>query len=194
MRPFPGVRIDGELVASDVTYHPSGHANSVTYGNGVSTIYGIDDRGRVASVTGTGAPPAGSAGAPARISWLGDLHEQERTRLYLRQEFHWNESVAADYLGHRFSFFQLDHADFGPTVQWNRDYLNDITPPLEFGPDLDYRKVRCPNCEEVCYRQGAWLEQRMMLGPRADMDDIVAAVEKVYANRPALVAEPAGRT
>ena len=60
-------------------------------------------------------------------------------------------------------------------------------------PALNYRKWRCPNCEELCYRQGVWFEQRMMLGPRADMDDIVAAVEKVYANRPALVAEPAGR-
>ena len=50
-------------------------------------------------------------------------------------------------------------------------------------PDLDYRQVCCPNCEQICYREGMWLEQRMMLGTREDMDDIVAAIEKIYANR-----------
>ncbi len=53
-------------------------------------------------------------------------------------------------------------------------------------PNLDYRQWQCPNCEEICYRQGAWFEQRMMLGTQADMDGIVAAVQKIYDNRHAL--------
>ncbi len=56
-------------------------------------------------------------------------------------------------------------------------------------PDLDYRQWQCPNCEEICYRQGVWLEQRMMLGTPSDMDDIVAAFQKVYDNRAALAAK-----
>lgn len=48
------VRLGGDAVATDVTYHPAGHPSAVTYGNGVSTDFGIDDRGRVASVTAPG--------------------------------------------------------------------------------------------------------------------------------------------
>ncbi|MGA2660483.1 MAG: DegT/DnrJ/EryC1/StrS family aminotransferase [Verrucomicrobiota bacterium] len=50
-------------------------------------------------------------------------------------------------------------------------------------PALDYRQTHCPRCEAVCSREGAWLEQRLLLGPQADMDDIVAAFEKVVENR-----------
>jgi dTDP-4-amino-4,6-dideoxygalactose transaminase len=48
---------------------------------------------------------------------------------------------------------------------------------------LDYGKVRCPNCETVCYEQGAWLEQTLLLGTQEDMDDIALAFEKVYEYR-----------
>ena len=48
---------------------------------------------------------------------------------------------------------------------------------------LDYRTVCCPNCEAICDREGVWLEQRLLLGPRQDMDDIARAFEKVYENR-----------
>jgi len=54
-------------------------------------------------------------------------------------------------------------------------------------PDLDYSRVSCPNCETICYEQGVWFEQRMMLGTRQDIDDIAAAFEKVYENRESLV-------
>ncbi|NLE61148.1 MAG: DegT/DnrJ/EryC1/StrS family aminotransferase [Planctomycetes bacterium] len=58
----------------------------------------------------------------------------------------------------------------------------------EFGPyagcqGVDYAKTSCPNCETICYEQGGWLEHRMLLGTREDMDDIVAAFRKVYENR-----------
>jgi dTDP-4-amino-4,6-dideoxygalactose transaminase len=50
-------------------------------------------------------------------------------------------------------------------------------------PALDYRNVRCPNCETICSSQGAWLEQRLLLGTQEDMNDIAAAFAKVYENR-----------
>jgi dTDP-4-amino-4,6-dideoxygalactose transaminase len=61
-----------------------------------------------------------------------------------------------------------------------------------FGPYLsrvplpDYAAVRCPNSEKLCYEQGAWLEQALLLGTPADLGDIVAAFEKVHAHRDAL--------
>jgi dTDP-4-amino-4,6-dideoxygalactose transaminase len=64
---------------------------------------------------------------------------------------------------------------------------------LAFGPylpqargKLDYRKSRCPNSDLICREQGLWIEQRVFLGPRADMDDVALAFEKVFENRKAL--------
>jgi dTDP-4-amino-4,6-dideoxygalactose transaminase len=53
---------------------------------------------------------------------------------------------------------------------------------------LDYAKTRCPNCEKICFAQGAWLEQSLFLGTQADMDDIARAFEKVYRHRADLAA------
>ena len=50
------------------------------------------------------------------------------------------------------------------------------------GIDLpDYRQYadRCPNCERACYRESIWLEHRLLLGTREDMDDIIGAFAKV---------------
>jgi dTDP-4-amino-4,6-dideoxygalactose transaminase len=43
----------------------------------------------------------------------------------------------------------------------------------------------CPANDRLC-RQAVWLTQTMLLGPRRDMDDIVAAVRRVQANGAAL--------
>jgi dTDP-4-amino-4,6-dideoxygalactose transaminase len=51
---------------------------------------------------------------------------------------------------------------------------------------LDYRKTRCPNSDLICREQCVWLEQSLLLGSRADMDDIARSFEKVYENRGAL--------
>jgi dTDP-4-amino-4,6-dideoxygalactose transaminase len=51
---------------------------------------------------------------------------------------------------------------------------------------LDYGKVNCPNCEKICREQGAWFEQSLFLGTKADMGDIARAFEKVYEHRDAL--------
>ena len=50
-------------------------------------------------------------------------------------------------------------------------------------PDLDYRKTSCPNCETISFTQGMWLEHRLLLGSRQDMDDIAGAIAKIHENR-----------
>ena len=52
-------------------------------------------------------------------------------------------------------------------------------------PDLDYGRTSCPNCETICYQQGVWFEQRLLLAARTDMDDIVTALQKLHAHREA---------
>lgn len=51
---------------------------------------------------------------------------------------------------------------------------------------LDYKNVSCPNCDKICYQQGAWLEQSIMLGSQQDMDDICRAFMKVHDARRSL--------
>lgn len=52
---------------------------------------------------------------------------------------------------------------------------------------LDYTSVRCPMSDRLC-REAIWLGQHLLLGTRADADDIVNAFEKVQAHRAALTA------
>jgi dTDP-4-amino-4,6-dideoxygalactose transaminase len=51
---------------------------------------------------------------------------------------------------------------------------------------LDYAGARCPNSDLICREQGVWLGQALLLGPRADMEDIASAFEKVHEQRAAL--------
>jgi dTDP-4-amino-4,6-dideoxygalactose transaminase len=51
---------------------------------------------------------------------------------------------------------------------------------------LDYSRVHCPNSHLICREQGIWLDQSLMLGTQADMDDIADAFEKVHEYRAAL--------
>ena len=51
---------------------------------------------------------------------------------------------------------------------------------------LDYEQTRCPTSDLICREQCIWLEQHLLLGPRADIDDIARAFEKVYEHRAAL--------
>jgi dTDP-4-amino-4,6-dideoxygalactose transaminase len=62
-----------------------------------------------------------------------------------------------------------------------------------FGPylpriadQLDYERVHCPNSDLICREQGVWLEHALLLGPRADMDEVYCAFEKVHEQRIAL--------
>lgn len=51
---------------------------------------------------------------------------------------------------------------------------------------LDYSKTRVPNSDLLCREQCVWLEQNLLLGSRADMDDIARAFEKIHENRAGL--------
>lgn len=51
---------------------------------------------------------------------------------------------------------------------------------------LDFTQVHCPNAVRICRDEGVWLEQSLMLGDEADMNDIADAFEKVHAHRAAL--------
>jgi dTDP-4-amino-4,6-dideoxygalactose transaminase len=72
------------------------------------------------------------------------------------------------------------HKAFGPYLAATRDAL-------------DYGAVRCPNSDLICREQGVWLEHRLLLGTRDDMDDVVRAFEKVHEHRERLVSAVAGR-
>jgi dTDP-4-amino-4,6-dideoxygalactose transaminase len=56
------------------------------------------------------------------------------------------------------------------------------TPPLFSGvyPHLpDYSQVACPATDRACDAEALWVRQSVLLGERQDMDDIVAAIDKV---------------
>jgi dTDP-4-amino-4,6-dideoxygalactose transaminase len=53
-----------------------------------------------------------------------------------------------------------------------------------YGKPIDYLSFadRCPVSERIC-REAVWLEHRLLLAGRADMDDIVRAIQKIYEHR-----------
>ncbi|MGQ9479404.1 MAG: DegT/DnrJ/EryC1/StrS family aminotransferase [Thermoproteota archaeon] len=51
-----------------------------------------------------------------------------------------------------------------------------------YGRMVDYSSLNLPVVEKACYREGLWLPQSFLLGSKEDMDDIVAAFEKVKRN------------
>jgi len=67
-------------------------------------------------------------------------------------------------------------------------FLNKAFGPYlaEASARLDYAEVRCPNCETICHEQGGWLEQRLLLGSKRDMDEIARGFEKVHRARRSL--------
>jgi hypothetical protein len=48
---------------------------------------------------------------------------------------------------------------------------------------LNYDQMSCPHSDLICREQSVWFEQNMLLGARADMDDIARALEKIHENR-----------
>jgi dTDP-4-amino-4,6-dideoxygalactose transaminase len=60
------------------------------------------------------------------------------------------------------------------------------TPPLFHGvyPHMpDYRQVACPVTDRACDEEAVWLRHSMLLGERQDMDDIVAALDKIQRHK-----------
>ena len=132
-----------------------------------------------------------------RLGEIPGLHPQVRTASCTRHAYH-------------LFLFRIDAKSFGAPreavlaalqaegVPVSRGYgLPLYRQPLfankAFGPylssvaeRLDYRAVQCSNCEKLCDAQGAWLEQNLLLGTPADIDDIVHAFEKIYSHREAL--------
>jgi dTDP-4-amino-4,6-dideoxygalactose transaminase len=51
-----------------------------------------------------------------------------------------------------------------------------------YGKSIDYSKLKLPIVEKACYSEGLWIGQNVLLGTKEDMDDIVAAFEKVKEN------------
>jgi hypothetical protein len=67
-------------------------------------------------------------------------------------------------------------------------------PYLEGGSArLDYGKVRCPNSDLICREQCIWLGQELLLGSRADMEDIADAFAKIHEHREKLAASEVAR-
>ncbi len=54
----------------------------------------------------------------------------------------------------------------------------------EYDRDIDYGDFAelCPVTERACYHESVWLEHRLLLGTRADMDDIADAIIKIQEN------------
>lgn len=52
--------------------------------------------------------------------------------------------------------------------------------------EIDYGKVFCPNAERLCADEAVVLSQQLLLGDRADMDDVVAAVTKIHEQQHSL--------
>jgi hypothetical protein len=66
-------------------------------------------------------------------------------------------------------------------------YKQPLFEQKNFGPYnacmREYRGLHLPTVERICAGEGAWLTQNLLLGTRADVDDIVAAMRKVYEYR-----------
>ncbi len=48
-------------------------------------------------------------------------------------------------------------------------------------PDYTAYAERCPHTERACYSEAIWLEHRLLLGDKSDMDDIIAGFTKLLA-------------
>lgn len=65
-------------------------------------------------------------------------------------------------------------------------FLKQSFGPYDAAARVDYSKLNLPNVEAICGGEGAWFYQTLLLGSQRDMDDVVAAIEKVYEQREAL--------
>ena len=72
-------------------------------------------------------------------------------------------------------------AGYGLSLHHQPFFRNKAFGPYLPKPPVDFVKTSCPNSDRIC-REAIWLEQRMFLGPRKDMDDIARAFEKVFRN------------
>jgi dTDP-4-amino-4,6-dideoxygalactose transaminase len=133
----------------------------------------------------------------SRLSGLPGLHPQKRPAACTRHSYHlfMMRLEAAAFGLPRAAVLRALQAEgipcsagYGFSLHHQPMFRNKAFGPFlpKAAARLDYRKVRCPNSDLICREQCVWLEQSMFLGPRADMDDIARAFEKIYENREAL--------
>ncbi|MES1213543.1 MAG: DegT/DnrJ/EryC1/StrS family aminotransferase [Singulisphaera sp.] len=134
----------------------------------------------------------------ARLSKLPGLHPQERPAFCTRHAYHlFMMRIDAQAFGvPRGAVVEALRAEgipcspgYGLSLPQQPMFQN-----RAFGPylpcvsdQLDYARVQCPNSDLLCSDQALWLEQAMFLGPRADVEDIARAFEKIHDQRAALV-------
>jgi dTDP-4-amino-4,6-dideoxygalactose transaminase len=136
------------------------------------------------------------------IEQLKRLDDQNRTRrangFYLNQQLSHIRGIKPihipDYArecAFHLYIFRFDSAEFGVTREEFIAALDAEGIPCTAGYSFPlYRNPLfsnhaaevCPNSENAC-REAVWLEQRLLLGTRHDMDDIVSAVTKIYDGR-----------
>jgi dTDP-4-amino-4,6-dideoxygalactose transaminase len=132
----------------------------------------------------------------ARIGRLPGIHPQRPTASCTRHSYHllMFRFLSAAFGIPRAAFIQALQAEGIPCSAGYGFSLHEQ--PLfrnkAFGPylaerfhELDYRAAVCPNSDLLC-KEAVWLEQRILLGRRADMGQIAEAFEKIYENREAL--------
>ena len=54
---------------------------------------------------------------------------------------------------------------------------------LEPARAVDFRRMDCPETERIYATEACSLQHRLFLGPRSDMDRVLAAIHKLWANR-----------
>ena len=129
-----------------------------------------------------------------RLARLPGVHPQERPAYCTRHSYHlfMLRVDAKEFGAPRSAVLKALQAEgipcsggYGFSLQYQPMFQNKAFGPFlpKASARLDYRKTRCPNSDLLCREQCIWLEQRLFLGSRADMDDITRAFEKVRENR-----------
>jgi dTDP-4-amino-4,6-dideoxygalactose transaminase len=132
----------------------------------------------------------------AKISKLPGVHPQKRTAGCSRHSYHlfMMRIDAAEFGASRHAVLKALEAEgipcsagYGFPLHKQPMFRNKAFGPYVPGAasKLDYGNTRCPNSDLVC-EQSLWIEQRILLGPRSDMNDIALAFEKIAENRHAL--------
>lgn len=130
----------------------------------------------------------------ARLAKIPGIHPQKRTADHTRCSYHlFMLRVASEQFGvSRAKLIEALQAEGVPCSAGYGFSLNQQ--PLfrnkAFGPylpesrkRLDYAKAKVPNSDLLCREQAIWIRQSTFLGPRADMNDIARAFEKIYEQR-----------
>ena len=132
-----------------------------------------------------------------RLARLPGIHPQQRPAACTRHSFHlFMLRVDGDQFGApRSAVIEELRAEgipcspgYGFSLHHQPMFRNRAFGPYlpQAAAHLDYSQTHCPNSDLICREQGLWLEQAMFLGPRADMDDIARAFEKIHDHRAAL--------